>query len=139
MIEQRAKVNNNNNNIMQALIQLPTKANNGHEVAQGMANTPLSLSAFSQPQTQSQLQFRGGNSAQHLKLMEIYSQTTHTHSAHTHTHTHGGHLYVCALKNNAKFRISRKIFALIYQKALGQNKKPEKRSEQHNKTNKKRR
>jgi len=79
MIEQRAKVNNNNNNIMQALIQLPTKANNGHEVAQGMANTPLSLSAYSQPQTQSQLQFRGGNSAQHLKLMEIYSQTTHTH------------------------------------------------------------
>lgn len=36
----------------------------------------------------------------------------------------------CALKNNAKFRISREIFALIYQKALGQNKKPEKRSAQ---------
>lgn len=45
-----------------------------------------------------------------------------------HTHTHETiHVCVCALKNNAKFHISRKIFALIYQKALGQNKKPEKK------------
>lgn len=55
---------------------------------------------------------------------------THTHQAHTHTRRPLVCDCECALKNNAKFRISREIFALIYQKALGQNKKPEKRSAQ---------